>query len=105
MCEKPNATTMSLEAMILFSNNKTMKWLTSKSPKEVQHLLQAARKVAPEFRRLFMEKKSILEARIQALHEKQHARMLLKILFSMACGKARKISLKVLLRRDPKPQS
>ena len=45
--EKPNATTMSLEAMILFSNNKTMKWLTSKSPEELQHLLQAARKVAP----------------------------------------------------------
>ena len=72
--EKPNDTTMSLEAMILFSNYKTMKWLTSKSPEEVQHLLQAARKVAPEFRRLFKERKqSILEARIRALHEKQHA--------------------------------
>ena len=72
--EKPNATTLSLEAMILFSNNKTMNWLTSKSPEEVQHLLQAARKIAPEFRRLFKERKqNILEARIRALHEKQHA--------------------------------
>ena len=72
--EKPNATTLSLEAMILFSNNKTMNWLTSKSPKEVQHLLQTARKIAPEFRRLFKERKqNILEARIRALHEKQHA--------------------------------
>ena len=72
--EKPNATTLSLEAMILFSNNKTMNWLTSKSPEEVQHLLQAARKVAPEFRRLFKQRKQIiLDARIRALHEKQHA--------------------------------
>ena len=72
--EKPNATTLSLEAMILFSNNKTMNWLTSKSPEEVQHLLQTARKIAPEFRRLFKERKqNILEARIRALHEKQHA--------------------------------
>ena len=46
LCEKPNATTLSLEAMILFSNNKTMNWLTSKSPEEVQRVLQAARKVA-----------------------------------------------------------
>ena len=57
--EKPNATTMSLEAMILCSNNKTMKWLTAKSPKEVEHLLQAARKVAPESRRLFKERKQV----------------------------------------------
>ena len=50
-----------------------MNWLTSKSPEEVQHLLQAARKVAPEFRRLFKERKQIiLDARIRALHEKQH---------------------------------
>ena len=72
--EKPNATTLSLEAMILFSNNKTMNWLTSKSPEEVQQLLQAARKIAPEFRRLFKERKqNILEECIKALHEKQHA--------------------------------
>ena len=51
-----------------------MNWLTSKSPEEVQHLLQTARKIAPEFRRLFKERKqNILEARIRALHEKQHA--------------------------------
>ena len=74
MREKPNATTLSLEAMILFSNNKTMNWLTSKSPEEVQQLLRAARKIAPEFRRLFKERKqNILEERIKALHEKQHA--------------------------------
>ena len=72
--EKPNATTLSLEAMILFSNNKTMNWLASKSPEEVKYLLQAARKIAPEFRKLYKERKqNILEQRIEALHAKQHA--------------------------------
>jgi len=74
MCEKLNATTLSLEAMILFSNNKTMSWLASKSPEEVQYLLQSARQLAPEFRRLFKERKrNILEKHIKALHVKQHA--------------------------------
>ena len=74
--EKLNATTLSLEAMILFSNNKFMNWLTSKLPEKVKHLLQAARKVAPEFRRLFKERKqNILEACIRALFKKQHARI------------------------------
>ena len=51
-----------------------MNWLTSKSPEEVQHLLQADRKIAPEFRRLFKErKKNTLKECIKALHEKQHA--------------------------------
>jgi len=72
--EKPNASTLSLEAMVLFSNNKTIKWLNSKSAEEVQHLLQTARKKAPEFKRLFKQRKQdILEGRIKALHEKQCA--------------------------------
>jgi len=37
--EKPNASTLSLEAMVLFSNNKTIRWLNSRSAEEVQHLL------------------------------------------------------------------
>lgn len=72
--EKPNASTLSLEAMILFSSNKTMKWLDSKSAEEVQHLLQIARQKAPEFKRLFKQRKQdIMEGRIKALHEKQCA--------------------------------
>jgi len=42
--EKPNATTLLLEAMVILSNNRTMKWLNSKPAEEVQHLLQHARK-------------------------------------------------------------
>ena len=40
--EKPNATTLSLEGIILFSNNKTATWLQDKSPKE-KELFQKAR--------------------------------------------------------------
>ena len=36
--EKPIATTLSLEALILFSNNKTTTWLQNKSPKEKERL-------------------------------------------------------------------
>ena len=73
--EKLNATTLSLEAMVLFSNNRTMKWLNSKPAEEVRHLLQNARKKPPEFKKLFKErKKAILEGRIKALHEKQCVR-------------------------------
>ena len=32
--EKPNASTLSLEAMIMFTNNKTASWLNTKTLKE-----------------------------------------------------------------------
>ena len=41
--EKPNATTLSLEGIISFSNNKTATWLQDKSPKEKEELFQKAR--------------------------------------------------------------
>ena len=39
LCEKPNATTLSLEGMILFANNQTSQWLNSK-PVEKKDLLR-----------------------------------------------------------------
>ena len=41
--EKPNASTLALEAHILFSNNKTAKWLREKSQDEQDNLLKMAR--------------------------------------------------------------
>ena len=49
---KPNASTLSLEAMVLFSN-KTAQWLNKKSQGEVKDLLQKAQSVAPEFKKLY----------------------------------------------------
>ena len=51
-----------------------MRWLNTKSAEEVEYLLQIARKKAPEFKKLFKQRReNILEGRIKALHEKQHA--------------------------------
>ena len=72
--EKPNASALALEAMILFSNNKTTKWLQSKTKAEVAELMQKAREVTPEYKRLYNERrKKLQEDRIQLLKTKQNA--------------------------------
>ena len=52
-CEKPNTSSLLLEAMVLFSNNRTAFRLSSKSAGEIQTLLQQAQISAPEFKRLY----------------------------------------------------
>ena len=72
--EKPNASTLSLEAMVLFSNNKTAQWLNSKPQAEVKVLLQKARNAAPEFKQLYADRrKQMQEERTQLLKAKQQA--------------------------------
>ena len=72
--EKPNATTLSLEAMILFTNNKTASWLRAKPNEEVRELMQKARSMAPEFKRLYDKRRQqIREERVELLKAKQHA--------------------------------
>ena len=43
MSEKPNATCIALESLLLFSHNKTSVWLNTKSVEEKERLLRAAR--------------------------------------------------------------
>ena len=74
MREKPNATTLSLEAVILFSNNKTAKWLCETPACESKELLQKARACAPEFRKLYhSRKKALFEERAKILQQKELA--------------------------------
>ena len=61
--EKPNASTLSLEAMVLFSN-KTAQWLNKKPEGEVKDLLQKARSVAPEFKKLYEERRKQMRNRL-----------------------------------------
>ena len=62
--EKPNATTLSLEAMILFT----------KPNEEVRELMQKARSMAPQFKRLYDKRRQqIREERVELLKAKQHA--------------------------------
>ena len=72
--EKPNAATMSLEALILFSNNKTSQWLHEKSTPEKEELLKKARACGPEFKQLYRARKQHLhEERAKILQAKQRA--------------------------------
>ena len=60
--------------MVLFSNNKTAQWLNKKPQGEVKDLLQKARSVAPEFKKLYEERrKQMLEERAQLLKAKEQA--------------------------------
>ena len=66
--EKPNASTLALEAHILFSNNKPAKWLRERSQAEQDTPLKMARSLAPAHKQKFKEwLASIQQQRRQAL--------------------------------------
>ena len=70
--EKPNARLLALEAHILFTTNKTAKWLDSKSVDEKEKLFAMAQKASPQHQRAFRERqKAIQEQRQEALRLKQ----------------------------------
>ena len=58
--EKPNATALCLDGMILFANNQTSHWLHSKPVEEKQDLFKKARSLAPEFKLLQVGKAKIV---------------------------------------------
>ena len=70
--EKPNATYIALESMLLFSRNKTTDWLQLKPPEEKEKLLQAARKLTSTQRAIFHKRREeIEEKRLKALEIKE----------------------------------
>ena len=72
--EKPNATMLSLEALILFNNNQTSKWLNEKTPSVRAELLATARSCGLEFRKQYqLRKKKMLDERNDMLKAKQAA--------------------------------
>ena len=63
-----------MEGLILFSNNKTASWLSTKSVKEREELFKKARKLAPEFRQQYQKRREkLLEDRSKILRDKQMA--------------------------------
>ena len=76
--EKPNASTVAIECLILFSQNKTREWLGKKINGERERLFQAARKLTPKFRKKYKERKqeiqqyraSVIQARRKAKEAK-----------------------------------
>jgi E1A/CREB-binding protein len=73
MREKPNATAIALESIILYSHNKTSKWLDQKSREEKGTPFEAAQIVAPVMRKKFKERREVIETRsVAALQQKQN---------------------------------
>ena len=67
--EKPNASVVALESMILYSHNKTSSWQPLDDRKK---LIEVARKLAPSVRKKFNERhQAIEERRADALLKRQ----------------------------------
>ena len=65
---------MSLEALILFNNNQTYKWLDEQEPSVHAELMANARKCGLEFKKQYKARKSkMLEERNEILRAKQAA--------------------------------
>ena len=63
MGQKPNATYIALESMILFSQNKTSAWLRQKSEEEKERLLNAARKLSKVHKQNFRKRTDEIKAK------------------------------------------
>ncbi len=74
--EKPNATTVALESLILFSNNKTKAWLEGKDDQEKTRIFTAARKLAPQVRKKYRERREeIRKHRAQVILHREQERL------------------------------
>ena len=71
---RPNATILTNEAFLMFSYNKTGKWLESLNPEEREKVIAEARRETPAFRNQFKERQREIEnRRKEALEEKKKA--------------------------------
>ena len=65
--EKPNSSTLAMEAYILFCHNKTLDWLDRKTDKERRQLVDSARKEEKKMRKQFKERKHNIKLERQRL--------------------------------------
>ena len=73
--EKPHASTLALEAHILFANNKTSEWMMKKSEEERCKIMEEARKNAPQHRKRYQQRLSVIEkVNIEQQHKKEMER-------------------------------
>ena len=65
--QKPNANTIALEAMIMYSQNKTAacNWIQKKSVEEKGNLLQAARTLVPIVKEKFKSRKQEIQKQLE----------------------------------------
>ena len=70
--EKPNANTVALEGMILFTNNKTLNWLENLQPDKKVSVFKLARENAPAMIKNYREqKKDIKQKHIELLNKRK----------------------------------
>ena len=77
LSQKPNATHIALESLLLYSHNQTSDWLQCKSTEEREKLLRAARVLSPRQKSRFLLRREEIKLRRQdAVHKKEeeHAR-------------------------------
>ena len=91
MAEKPNASHIALESLILFSHNQTCKWLQLKSHDEREKLLKAARTLSPLQRSSFLKRREEIRSKRQEAVKKKEQENLQK--------KARVIKMKETLTK------
>ena len=61
MRQKPNANTIALEAMLLYSRNNTSDWLQKKTKEEKEKLFKAARTLVPVTKEKFRSRKQAIQ--------------------------------------------
>ena len=69
--EKPNASTIALEAFVMYSHNKTSLWLQNKTCEERKVLFQAARALAPSIRKQFKMRSEEIQLRLEQMMVKK----------------------------------
>ena len=78
LSQKPNATYIALESLLLFSHNKTPAWLDSKTKDEKQRLFQAARTLTSVHRANFQKRREEIERRRKEEQERREKERLKK---------------------------
>ena len=72
--EKPNATTLAIESMIMLANNRTMSWLANKSDEDRAQILKAARPSLPQQRQLAKQRKLAIHQHREHVIQQQQAK-------------------------------
>ena len=74
--EKPNASVLAIEGMVLFATNKTAAWLQAQTSERRKHLLDSALHGAEEHRQLYRERcLQISEFQQQQIQQKEQERL------------------------------
>lgn len=71
MAQKPNASHIALESLILFSQNKTSDWLENKTAEERERLIKAARTLTKHHRTNFKKRREEIETKRRELQEER----------------------------------